>query len=407
MMMDEVGLEGRTMHRRNFQSLQVLAVATLVFAGAARAQSSPPLKFGQQLGFDEVKLGALYHDVPDLWSGFSLERPAADVNVEVLLRPWAHTFGGTLRPAFGATINLNGETSKAYADFRWEIETPSGMFFGLGLGAAVHNGATEVIDNTRKALGARVLFHPTAELGYRFDGVNSVSLFADHMSNGYTRRRNQAMDTVGLRLGHKFGTIDQARAATNHTSAAVADFSGLYIGAAGGYQAVAANWNAGLGSRQSGPAAAGFLGYLWQSGQGVFGFEADVAAIRSSLKTTCRPPNITCELAERGLYSVRSRLGWVIDSSLFYFTGGFAIADWDNSATNITTGRQLVTGRSFTYGVAFGLGVEHKLTRSLAARAEVLHYGVPGNNLSIPGIGITSTQLQSAVGRMGLSWTFN
>jgi opacity protein-like surface antigen len=105
--------------------------------------------------------------------------------------------------------------------------------------------------------------------------------------------------------------------------------------------------------------------------------------------------------------SVRSRLGWVIDSSLFYATGGFAVADWDSSAADTTTGRQLASGRSVGYGVAVGVGVEHKLTRNLSARAEVLHYGVPGGDLGIPGIGITSTQLQSAVGRMGLSWTFN
>jgi lipid A 3-O-deacylase len=301
--------EGRFMRRRIFQSLPALAVATFLVAEAAHAQSPPALRFGQELGFDEVKLGALYHDIPGLWSGFSLERPAVDVNVELLFRPWARTFGGTLRPAVGATVNLNGETSKAYADLRWEIEAPSGVFFGLGLGAAVHNGETEAVDSGRKALGARVLFHPTAELGYRFDGANSVSLFADHMSNGYTRRHNQAMDTVGLRLGHKFGSSDQTLTATDHTTANVANFAGFYVGAAGGYQSDAANWSAGLGNRQAGPAAAGFFGYLWQSGQGVFGFEADVSAIRSNLATTCRPPNITCELAERGQRPVAAWLG--------------------------------------------------------------------------------------------------
>ena len=29
-------------------------------------------------GISELKVGALYHDVPGLWSGFSVERPAGE-----------------------------------------------------------------------------------------------------------------------------------------------------------------------------------------------------------------------------------------------------------------------------------------------------------------------------------------
>jgi lipid A 3-O-deacylase len=382
-----------------------LAVAS---ASAASAQSfSQP--FTQTLGIDEVKIGALYHDMPGLWSGFSLERPAADLNGEILFRPWARTFGGSLRPAIGATVNLNGEASKAYADLRWEFAAQSGIFFGIGLGAAVHNGDIGFVDNNHKALGARVLFHPTAEIGYRFDGANSISIFADHMSNGYSRRFNDGMDTLGLRFGHKFGpAIDNSTTRGERPiDRKVGDFSGFYVGAAGGYQMASANWSAGLGARQSGPAAAGFLGYNWQSGQGVFGFEVDATLPRATLKTTCRPPNISCELAERGLFSLRPRVGWVIDNSLFYFTGGFAFAGWDNSAVNTTNGRVLVSERSLSYGVSVGVGVEHKVSGNIGVRAEVLHYGVYGNEMGIPGIGVTATQFQNAVARMGLSWTFN
>ena len=150
----------------------------------------------------------------------------------MLFTPWARTFGGYLRPAIGATVNFNGDTSKAYADVRWEIETPSGVFFALGVGAAVHDGHLSADAPDRKALGSRVLFHPSAELGYRFDGANSISIFADHMSNGFTQRSNEALDTVGIRLGHRFGAL----VARETADIAVADFSGPYIGAAGGYQ---------------------------------------------------------------------------------------------------------------------------------------------------------------------------
>ena len=98
----------------------------------------PPWPIRQKvpfLGISELKLGALYHDAPGLWSGFSVERPTADANFEVLFAPWARTFGGYLRPAIGTSVNFIGGTSKAYADLRWEAETASGVFFATGHGS--------------------------------------------------------------------------------------------------------------------------------------------------------------------------------------------------------------------------------------------------------------------------------
>jgi Lipid A 3-O-deacylase (PagL)/Outer membrane protein beta-barrel domain len=294
--------------------------------------------------------------------------------------------------------------STSTADLRWEIERPSGVFFGLGIGAALHNGKLDLVDDGRKALGSQVLFHPSAELGYRFDGANSVSLYADHMSNGYSRRHNEAMDTLGLRFGHKFGSATTS--AADQTDTKGVDFSGFYVGAAGGYQGARADWAGGLNASKSSPALAGFMGYNWQSGQGVLGLEADASGPRSTLKTVCRAPDVSCELAERGLFSIRPRFGWVIDNTMFYGTGGFAIATWDNTAANLVTGRELARSGVWTYGGTVGVGVERKFSENLGARAEVLHYGLPGRDLSIPGIGVTSTQFQSTVGRVGLSWTF-
>jgi lipid A 3-O-deacylase len=390
----------------------LLAIAALAVVGAARAhaqnsgqRSAPAFSAARTFGLDEIKLGALYHDIPALWSGFSRERPAADLNVELLFRPFATAFGGTLRPALGGTFNAYGETSKAYVDLRYEIEAPSGIFFGLGLGAAVHNGETDLVNSGRKALGSSVLFHPSAELGYRFDDANSLSVFADHISNGYSRRHNEAMDTLGVRIGHKFAGARQPTATV--TSARAADFSGLYIGAGGGYDSLRANWSGALTAGHSGPAAAGFAGYLWQSGQAVFGVETDAAASRTTLSTTCRAASLNCEIAGHGLFSVRPRFGWVIDDALFYGTGGLAIATWDNRAVATATGRHVVAEPTLNFGVAVGAGIELKVTQRIAARAEVLHYGLPGKDLNVPGLGVTSTQFQSTVGRMGLSWTFD
>jgi opacity protein-like surface antigen len=378
------------------------ALAALALSGPLPAAAEPP---GTPiLGISELKLGGLYHDVPGLWSGFAAERPAADLNVEVLFLPWVSAFGGYLRPAIGGTINFNGDTSKAYADLRWEIEAPSGVFFAIGMGAAIHNGELELVNADRKALGARVLFHPSAEIGYRFDGSNSVSLFFDHVSNGYTRRDNEGMDTIGLRFGHRFGHV----AVGPPPEAPITRFAGAYIGAAAGYQFEGADWFALSASRDQtrGFSYAGFAGINWQSGRAIFGLEADAAPMRDSLAATCAAPSILCAMDVSGLYSVRARFGWVIGNSMLYGSGGVAIATWDNNAFNTATGQQLGGLSATNFGVAVGGGIEHKLTPNLALRAEVMHYGLPGRDLSIQGVGTATDQFQTTVVRGGIVWYF-
>lgn len=152
----------------------------------------------------EFKAGILAHDVPDLWSGFQLETDAPDINVEVIFSPYLTFLGGRIQPALGASINTGGGTSHAYLDARWQIEGPSGLFFAIGLGAAVHDGETDPIDPEMKALGSRVLFHIPAEIGIRLDQHNSLSVYFEHTSNAYTQDYNEGLDRLGVRYGYRF-----------------------------------------------------------------------------------------------------------------------------------------------------------------------------------------------------------
>lgn len=174
----------------------------LAACGPLAAQSAPPIR---QLGvISELKLGALYHDPGDLWSGFRREPQSVDVNIEVLLTPYIDVLGGRLRPAIGASINTSGGTSKGYVDARFEIEGASGLFLAIGLGAAIHDGNITPTDPTRKALGSRILFHIPAEIGWRWDGHNSISVYFEHVSNGYTQDYNEGLDSIGMRYGYRF-----------------------------------------------------------------------------------------------------------------------------------------------------------------------------------------------------------
>jgi hypothetical protein len=179
----------------------IRTVLLIVLAMALLLQ--PDLAFADPF-INELKIGVLAHDVPDLWSGFRAEPNSADINIEALLSPSLAFLGGAIRPAIGGSISTVGATSDAYIDARWQYETPSGIFFGLGLGAAVHNGQLQLEDWDRKALGSRVLFHIPAEIGYRFDDHNSLSAYFEHMSNAYTVSPNEGMDRLGIRYGYRF-----------------------------------------------------------------------------------------------------------------------------------------------------------------------------------------------------------
>jgi hypothetical protein len=187
----------RTRMPRYLPLLIVLATLAVVLC------ATDTVAFAQGL-VEELKLGVLDHDVPDLWSGFRAEPSSVAINVEALFSPSVAFLGGTIRPALGASINTEGATSNVYLDARWQYETPAGIFFGLGLGGTVHDGQLELKDWDQKALGSRVLFHIPLEIGYRLDAHNSVSAYFEHMSNAYTVDPNEGLDRIGVRYGYRF-----------------------------------------------------------------------------------------------------------------------------------------------------------------------------------------------------------
>jgi lipid A 3-O-deacylase len=151
----------------------------------------------------EFRGGILAHDVPGLWSGFRLES-GVDINAELLFGAGMPFLGGTIRPAVGATVNTEGYTSRVYVDARWEYQTPSGIFFGLGLGGTVHDGLLDPTDPDKKALGSRILFHIPIEIGLRLDDRRSISVYFEHMSNAFLFDSNEGLDSIGVRYGYKF-----------------------------------------------------------------------------------------------------------------------------------------------------------------------------------------------------------
>ncbi len=179
------------------QSLSLTVLFVMV------ALSSPVLADDLENSVHEVSFGILDHDTDNLWSGFSRES-GIDINVEVLFTSVYGVFDGNIHPAIGASINTGGDTSKAYAGLRYRYELENGLFFGLGLGVAAHNGETKLVQADKKALGSTLLFHIPAEIGYRFAEHYAASIYFDHISNGYTQDENEGLDTLGVRIAYRF-----------------------------------------------------------------------------------------------------------------------------------------------------------------------------------------------------------
>lgn len=152
----------------------------------------------------EIRAGVLAHDVDGLWSGTRRET-GLDWNAEIIFSQQGLELPlGSLHPNLGLSINDHGDTSKGYAGLLWEVDTRSGLFFDLGVAAAIHDGDRQSRDEDRKQLGSRVLARVSAELGITLRDHHRLMLTFDHVSNANLARPNQGLDTLGIRYGYRF-----------------------------------------------------------------------------------------------------------------------------------------------------------------------------------------------------------
>ena len=155
-----------------------------------------------------VRGGILRHDVALLGKK---EEEGWDINLEILLRPFEFTKPiGAPQPIIGADYNLSGDTSQFYGGFYWQWEDIwiKNLFMGFSLGLAVHNGKQTRYDRADldkgKELGFRLLFRESAEIGYRFQPNQTISLMFDHISNANMADSNEGLDNFGIRYGYEF-----------------------------------------------------------------------------------------------------------------------------------------------------------------------------------------------------------
>lgn len=158
---------------------------------------------------DELKFGVLAHDIG---IGGHHKESGPDINGEVLFTsPSFLNIIWAPRPHLGADINTAGKTSQLYGGLTWRLlnfqqvfTDADAIYLNGSLGGAIHDGHLHGGGSGDKQLGSRVLFRESLEIGYQFVPRQSVSLFADHISDAGLTSQNQGITNLGVRYGFGF-----------------------------------------------------------------------------------------------------------------------------------------------------------------------------------------------------------
>ena len=144
-------------------------------------------------------------------------------------------------------------------------------------------------------------------------------------------------------------------------------------------------------TRPTGFAGGGEAGYNWQSGQFVFGGEADIQL--SGATDTFAP----WKFSNPWFGTVRGRAGYAVSNLLIYGTAGLAFGELQAETFG------LVTETHTSAGWTAGAGVEAAFAANWSAKVEYLFVDLASNNYAVTG---TSNGLSASLFRMGVNYHF-
>jgi outer membrane immunogenic protein len=152
-----------------------------------------------------------------------------------------------------------------------------------------------------------------------------------------------------------------------YTAPAYANWTGFYVGINAGYGFGKSDWDhPAVSMDPKGALAGGTVGYNFQTGQWVWGVEADIDWSGMKGDTTCGAAS--CTTKNDWLGTARARLGYAgWNNWLPYITGGAAFGDVkaENPAGTSASKTQL--------GWTAGLGLEYALKSNWSVKVEYLY----------------------------------
>jgi outer membrane immunogenic protein len=165
------------------------------------------------------------------------------------------------------------------------------------------------------------------------------------------------------------------------------NWAGFYAGLNAGYELGKVT---NFGADPSGIAGGAQVGFNWQSGQFVFGGEADVQA--SGADDTFA----AYKFSNPWFGTLRVRLGYALNNILLYGTGGFAFGDLTGDLGPLSETHTLT-------GWTGGIGMEIGFARNWSAKAEYLYMDLGSANFAITG---ANNGFQASLLRFGINYHF-
>jgi len=175
-------------------------------------------------------------------------------------------------------------------------------------------------------------------------------------------------------------------------------WTGFYVGGHVGYGwGDATAQNNGWGSANThGWFGGGQIGYNYQFAPNwVWGAEADISAGAISGDSSASP--LTRQFKTDLFGTARLRLGYAVDRTLFYGTGGLA---WANSKANWIDDRDTQTN----IGWALGGGIEYAFAPNWTAKIEYMHADYGHDDYAI--LPTTSISLKTDTVKLGVNYLF-
>jgi outer membrane immunogenic protein len=188
----------------------------------------------------------------------------------------------------------------------------------------------------------------------------------------------------------------------------VFNWTGFYVGINGGYGWVD-NDVSGLGGmgQLKGGFVGGQLGYNLQIPSGwVFGVEADAHWADMSRTDVATVGNAVFSLEQRfeNFGTFRGRVGYAVNTVMFYGTGGWAWANQVGTASVAVPGYFAAASISnFLSGYAAGAGIEWAFHPNASLKVEYLHMGFDTNNY----LGVLPVSTNVDTIRVGLNYSFH
>ena len=207
------------------------------------------------------------------------------------------------------------------------------------------------------------------------------------------------------------------------------DWTGFYIGGSAGGSLGGSNhvdpFGLNLtqeGFRVQGGLVGGTLGYNWQVGSFVVGFEGDASWVDEYGSHIDNGPSAAAVAAvdalgnplfrsftrENWLATVRGRAGYAVDNLLFYVTGGYAAAGVEAGIKDFATSATIVSATSTRSGWTGGGGIEWGFLPNWSAKFEWLFvkYQDKGFVTALGDGSRSAVTLDDNVVRFGINYRF-